>query len=191
MKEKELLRLVKEAKDKLSLILEKELPTEVKNSVNDIFNILDIKQDNDISDKEEVYDSIAEFLKENLLQSKDVCLKITHNLCGEVDQRLLKKVDERLLKKGVEINQTLIKAAKELVLTIKVHYESKVNYDLELQKNKTYYNRQTEIYYMKRNKPAVTRIKKELELYKLPQDVLSELLGEDEKKLTFKLYPKE
>ena len=44
---------------------------------------------------------------------------------------------------------------------------------------------------MKENKPIVTRIEQELDRDSLPGDVRSEWLREGEKKLTFKLYPKE
>lgn len=186
MKEKELSKLVGLVKNKFSLInkylQQQDLPTEVKNAANDIFDILEIEQDNDVPNKKEVYKSIAKFIQENLHQPLPVCLRITHNLCREFDQRLLKE--------GVQINQKLIEAAKALILTIKVHYEPKVNYEPELQTVKTY-NRQTEIYYIKGNKPAVTRIEQELDWDSVPQDVRSEWLREGEKKLTFKLYPKE
>lgn len=180
---KELFRLLR---DKLSLILkylqQQELPPEVKNAVNDIFDILEIEPDNDNPNKREVYKSIAKFLQENLHQPERVCLGITHKLCREFD--------ERLLKEGVEINQKLLETAKALILTIKVHYEPKVNYEPELPTVQTY-NRQTEIYYIKGNKPIVTRIEQELKRDSLPEDVRSEWLREGEKKLTFKLYPKE
>ncbi|GGA18118.1 hypothetical protein [Okeania sp. KiyG1] len=61
-----------------------------------------------------------------------------------------------------------------------MHYEPKVNYEPELQTVKTY-NRQTEIYYIKGNKPIVTRIEQELYLDTVPQDVRSEWLREGEK----------
>ena len=194
MKKKELLRLVRLIKKKLSLInkylkQQQELPEEVKNAMSNIFDIFkeiepdtEIEPDNDIPNKREVYQSIAKFIQENLHQPLPVCLRITHNLCREFD--------ERLLKEGGEINQKLLEASKALILTIKVHYEPKVNYEPELPTVQTY-NRQTVIYYIKENKPIVTRIEQELKRDSLPEDVRSEWLRKGEKKISFQLYPKE
>ena len=69
MKERELSRLLKKPfYTVIKYLHQKDLPKEIKNALNDIFNVLEIEPDNDISNRREVYQSIAEFLKKNLHQ---------------------------------------------------------------------------------------------------------------------------
>ncbi|MGD1703928.1 hypothetical protein [Dapis sp. BLCC M229] len=150
-----------------------ELPPELKKVVESIPDFLsDIETDTELINKREVYEIIAEFIQKNLNEELPLCLDATHIICGEND--------ERLLKERTEDAEKIAEDAKELILTIKVHYE--------LLKGLKY-NRRTEIFYRKKNQPAVRKVEEELDWDRAPSDVRSGVLNEEKKISTFKLYP--
>ena len=68
MKERELFRSLKKSFYTIRQYLrQKDLPTEVKSALNNVFNVLEIEPDNDISNRREVYQSIAEFLQKTCI----------------------------------------------------------------------------------------------------------------------------
>ncbi|NEP41989.1 MAG: hypothetical protein F6K25_13960 [Okeania sp. SIO2G4] len=153
-----------------------ELPPGLKKVVESIPDFLsDIETDTELINKREVYEIIAEFLQKNLNEELPLCLDATHIICGENDQRLLKE--------RTGDAEKIAEDAKELILTIKVHYElSKRSKGLK-------YNRRTEIFYQKKNQPAVKKVEEELDWDRAPSDVRSGVLNEEKKISTFKLYP--
>ncbi|MCL2925678.1 MAG: hypothetical protein MGF17_13945 [Trichodesmium sp. MAG_R04] len=150
-----------------------ELPPELKNVVESISDFLsDIETDSQLINKREVYEIIAEFLHKNLNEELPLCLNAAHIICEENDPRLL-----------IEITgdaEKLAEDVKELILSIKVHYE--------LLKKFTY-KRTTEIFYQKKNQPAVKKVEEELDWDRIPSNVRSSYLIEGQKISTFKLYP--
>ncbi|NES78500.1 MULTISPECIES: hypothetical protein [Okeania] len=150
-----------------------ELPPELKKVVESIPDFLsDLETDSQLINKREVYEIIAEFLQKNLNEELPLCLDATHIICEENDPRLLKE--------RTGDAEKLAEDAKELILSIKVHYE--------LLKNLTY-NRKTEFFYHKKNQPAVKKVEEELDWDRIPGDVRSSYLIEGQKISTFKLYP--
>ena len=114
MKERELSRSLKKSFHIIRQYLsQQELPREVKNAFKDIFNILEIEPDNDISNRREVYQSIAKFLQKNLPQPRSEPLRITEYL--RITHIICEEFDERLLKEAGETNHNLLKAARELI----------------------------------------------------------------------------
>jgi len=148
-----------------------ELPPELKKVVESI-DFLDLEVDSLLINKREVYEIVAKFLQENLHEELPLCLDATYIICGEDDPRLLRERTGEAEK--------LAEDAKELILTIKVHYE--------LLKNFTY-NRITEIFYQEKNQPAVKKVEEELDWDRLPGNVRSSYLIEGQKISTLKLYP--
>lgn len=95
------------------------------------------ESDADLQEIEEVYLNIAQFLHEKFDLDKSICQAATYILCNELDSRL---------KNENEPNQAtpkLVSAAKEVILTIKVHYEQLKQADK--------YDRKTEIFFFNRN----------------------------------------
>ncbi|MDJ0553560.1 MAG: hypothetical protein QNJ68_03790 [Microcoleaceae cyanobacterium MO_207.B10] len=150
-----------------------ELPPELKKVVESI-DFLDLEVDSLLINKREVYQIVAKFLQENLNEKLPLplCLNATHIICGEDDPRLLKE--------RTGDAEKLAEDAKELILTIKVHYE--------LLKNFTY-NRRTEIFYQEKNQPAIKKVEEELDWDRLPGNVRSSYLIKGQKISTLKLYP--
>ncbi|NEP77865.1 MAG: hypothetical protein F6K17_16170 [Okeania sp. SIO3C4] len=148
-----------------------ELPPELKKVVESI-DFLNLEVDSLLINKREVYEIVAKFIHKNLNEELPLCLDTTHIICGEDDPRLLRE------KTGDA--EKIAEDAKELILSIKVHYE--------LLKNFTY-NRRTEIFYKKKNQAVVTKVEEELDWDRLPGSVRSSYLIKGQKISTLKLYP--
>ncbi|NEN93446.1 MAG: hypothetical protein F6K48_33020, partial [Okeania sp. SIO3H1] len=132
--ESELVQLILENFSEILRYLQQqydELPPELKKVVESIPDVLsDVEADSELINKREVYEIISKFLQENLNEELPLCIDATHIICREDDPRLLQERTGNAKK--------IAEDAKELIVTIKVHYE--------LLKNLTY-NRRTEIFY--------------------------------------------
>ena len=137
------------------------------------------ESDADLQEIEEVYLNIAQFLHEKFDLDKSICQAATYILCNEWDSRLK---DEN---KPNQATQKLVSAAKEVILTIKVHYKQLKQADK--------YDRKTEIFFLNRNenKPSVFRISEQKDWGRLPPDVRDSFIRDEKEKISFKLYPQE
>ncbi|MUG91335.1 hypothetical protein F7734_02060 [Scytonema sp. UIC 10036] len=136
------------------------------------------RQGADIQETLQVYLNIAKFMQSKFCKNLRVCLGATYILCEESEPQLLNKTvitDEA---------KQLADVAKNLILTIKVHYEP-INEELKE------CNRKTEIFFTSNDKPTVFRVEETIPWDNLPSDVREEYIRSGSKKQSFKLYPKE
>ncbi|ETW94543.1 MAG: hypothetical protein ETSY1_34395 [Candidatus Entotheonella factor] len=145
-----------------------------ENLDNDIDN-----KDSDFNNKNEVYQTICNFIEETYNQSKAVSISATHIICKESDPSFLKndisKDDSNL--------RNFISFLESQIIMIKVRYEP---FDEGIKK----YKRITEINFISDdNRPKVRTVELELNWFDLPPDVRSARLSRAEKTVTFTLFP--
>jgi hypothetical protein len=144
----------------------------LENIAQNILKLLShIELDNDLSNKREVYLSIAEFLQEHFHQPLPICLGTVHALCNEFDQRLLAL--------GSEKGKELVGSAIEYIITISVYYEPLADHA---------YNRKIEIYFIKDGSPARKTVEENITWDDLPADVRNSRIRQGPRPFTFSLY---
>lgn len=140
---------------------------------------LEQESDAELQQIQEVYLNIAQFLHEKFDLEKSICLAATYILCNELDSRLKGE------NKPNQATNKLVAAAREVILTIKVHYEQLKQADK--------YERKTEIFFVNRNenKPSIFRISEQVDWEKISPDVRDSFIRDGKEIISFKLYPQE
>ncbi|MBG1260612.1 hypothetical protein [Nostoc commune] len=167
-----------------------QIPESVKNVTNTIWEGLTSTREIDLQQKQQVYHNIAQFLQERLqVEFQKVefqtYLQTTYILCNESDPQL---VGEQPLSESA---QKLATEAKDLILTIKVHYLRPQEVPTSDTGVNSKHSCQTEIFYIDRNnpKPNIFRVDEQMEWDNLPGDVRESFIKENLARISFKLYP--
>jgi hypothetical protein len=173
-----LLSLFKENPEKVLKVVKEEFKP-----LTDIFNFDFLNDGNDLNDKREVYNHISEFIGRFVSKPRHVLLYITHQLCNETDSILLNET--RLSNEEAGEAAAILPKVKDLIIAVKVNYER------PSEKPKEAIIRKTEVWHLKNGSPANFSVEVKINWEDLPADVREEYIKTRERKITFKLYPKE
>ncbi len=124
----------------------------------------------DSEDSRQIYQNIANVLKQKFQEDNTTCLNAVHILFNETDKKAV----------------LLAESAKKILLAVKVHYEK-----AEKSRN---YKRTTEVFFKnpKDNKITVSRIEDDNVSWDvLPSDVRESSLKEGKNKVSYQMYPLE
>jgi transposase-like protein len=140
-----------------------------------------VSRDNDLHEKQRVYQFITRFLQDKIGGTPQACLAVAYSLCGESEPSLLVNLRSATATTYAEAKR-LEAAAREIIAAIKVHY---------YWRNQRSYIRCCEIWFMKDGRPASMKGEHLLDWDQLPSDVREERLANGTNAVSFKLYPKE
>ena len=129
--------------------------------------------DDNLREQRVIYLAIAQFIRDNLHKPLPICLNAVHILLQEKNLSLLED--------GAIGGNRLIEDVKELIVTIRIHYEPKDSF---------IHNRKIEIYFLKDSLPKVKRVQELIDWDKLPSKIREQRLRQQEMNI-ITLYPKE
>jgi hypothetical protein len=131
------------------------------------------ESDDNLREQRVIYLAIAQFIRAHLQKPLPICLNAVHILLQEKNLSLLED--------GAIGGDRLIEDVKELIVTIRIHYE---------QQNNFIHNRKIEIYFLKDSLPKVKKFQELIDWDKLPSKIREKRLRQEEMNI-ITLYPKE